>query len=76
MTDTILEVDNIHTYYGNIHALKGVSLKVRKGEIVTLINLEPVLFILKVKIWPTTALTNWSTKASPWFPKDGASFPS
>jgi branched-chain amino acid transport system ATP-binding protein len=38
MTDTILEVDNIHTYYGNIHALKGVSLKVRKGEIVTLIG--------------------------------------
>ncbi len=38
MSDIILEVDNIHTYYGNIHALKGVSLKVRKGEIVTLIG--------------------------------------
>jgi len=34
----ILEVENIHTYYGNIHALKGVSLVVEKGEIVTLIG--------------------------------------
>ena len=34
----ILEVDDIHAYYGNIHALKGVSLTVRKGEIVTLIG--------------------------------------
>jgi branched-chain amino acid transport system ATP-binding protein len=34
----ILEVNNIHTYYGNIHALKGVSLTVEKGEIVTLIG--------------------------------------
>ena len=34
----ILEVENIHTYYGNIHALKGVSLSVEKGEIVTLIG--------------------------------------
>src|SRR5574339_1240122 len=34
----MLEVENIHTYYGNIHALKGVSLTVEKGEIVTLIG--------------------------------------
>lgn len=34
----MLEVQNIHTYYGNIHALKGVSLTVDKGEIVTLIG--------------------------------------
>src|SRR3970282_2301857 len=34
----LLEVDNIHAYYGNIHALKGVSLTVEKGEIVTLIG--------------------------------------
>ncbi|MCW2959310.1 MAG: transporter related, partial [Solirubrobacterales bacterium] len=33
-----LEVDDIHTYYGNIEALKGVSLKVEEGEIVTLIG--------------------------------------
>jgi branched-chain amino acid transport system ATP-binding protein len=34
----MLEVQNIHTYYGNIHALKGISLTVDKGEIVTLIG--------------------------------------
>jgi branched-chain amino acid transport system ATP-binding protein len=34
----MLEVDNIHSFYGNIHALKGVSLTVDKGEIVTLIG--------------------------------------
>ncbi len=34
----MLEVNNIHTYYGSIHALKGVSLKIEKGEIVCLIG--------------------------------------
>ena len=34
----MLEVNDIHAYYGNIHALKGVSLTVEKGEIVTLIG--------------------------------------
>jgi branched-chain amino acid transport system ATP-binding protein len=34
----MLELKDVHTYYGNIHALKGVSLTVDKGEIVTLIG--------------------------------------
>jgi len=34
----MLQVQDIHTYYGNIHALKGISLSVEKGEIVTLIG--------------------------------------
>src|ERR671932_2795981 len=34
----LLEVDDIHTFYGNIEALKGVSLKVEEGECVTLIG--------------------------------------
>lgn len=34
----MLEIENIHTYYGNIHALKGVSLEVNAGEIVCLIG--------------------------------------
>ena len=33
-----LEVENIHSYYGIIHALKGISITVDKGEIVTLIG--------------------------------------
>lgn len=34
----MLKVNDIHSYYGNIHALKGISLTVDKGEIVTLIG--------------------------------------
>ena len=34
----MLKVDDIHTYYGNIQALKGISLTVDEGEIVTLIG--------------------------------------
>lgn len=34
----ILVIDNIHTYYGKIQALKGISLEVEEGEIVTLIG--------------------------------------
>ena len=35
---SLLEIENVHTYYGQIHALKGVSLAVDQGEIVTLIG--------------------------------------
>jgi branched-chain amino acid transport system ATP-binding protein len=35
---SLLELDNVHSYYGKIHALKGVSLTVEEGEIVTLIG--------------------------------------
>src|SRR5258705_13381084 len=34
----LLELKDVHSYYGNIHALKGISLTVNKGEIVTLIG--------------------------------------
>jgi branched-chain amino acid transport system ATP-binding protein len=34
----ILEIHDLHTYYGNIHALKGISLTVEPAEIVTLIG--------------------------------------
>ena len=34
----LLELDDIHTYYGAIHALRGVTLNVEEGEIVTLIG--------------------------------------
>jgi branched-chain amino acid transport system ATP-binding protein len=34
----LLNVDNVHAYYGNIHALKGISLTVEEGEVVSLIG--------------------------------------
>jgi branched-chain amino acid transport system ATP-binding protein len=35
---TVLELEDVHTYYGSIQALKGISLTVDQGEIVTLIG--------------------------------------
>ena len=35
---SILNIENVHTYYGNIHALKGININIEKGEIVTLIG--------------------------------------
>jgi branched-chain amino acid transport system ATP-binding protein len=37
-SETVLQVEEIHTYYGTIEALKGISLEVREREIVTLIG--------------------------------------
>jgi branched-chain amino acid transport system ATP-binding protein len=34
----MLELRDVHTYYGNIHALKGISIDVNQGEVVTLIG--------------------------------------
>ena len=34
----MLEVRDLHVYYGEIHALKGISFTVRQGEIVTLLG--------------------------------------
>ena len=34
----VLQINDIHTYYGAIHALKGISLRVGATEIVTLIG--------------------------------------
>ncbi len=36
--DVLLVLEDVHTYYGQIHALQGISLEVRRGEIVTLIG--------------------------------------
>ena len=38
MSEALLAVDDIHVFYGNIQALKGVSLTVAAGEVVTLIG--------------------------------------
>ena len=38
MSDTVLEIDSLETYYGKIHALRGISFSVKAGEIVTLLG--------------------------------------
>ncbi|OYR98036.1 ABC transporter ATP-binding protein, partial [Halorubrum sp. E3] len=35
---TILDVDEINTYYGNSHVLHGISLEIDEGEVVTLLG--------------------------------------
>ena len=37
-SENILELEDVHTYYGSIQALKGISIEVKDGEIVTLIG--------------------------------------
>jgi len=37
-SEPVLSVEDVHTFYGSIEALKGISLEVREGEIVTLIG--------------------------------------
>jgi branched-chain amino acid transport system ATP-binding protein len=34
----LLEIEDMHSYYGHIHALQGISLTVEEGEVVTLIG--------------------------------------
>ena len=38
--EKILELENVHSYYGHIHALKGISLHVEEGEIVMEMDLD------------------------------------
>ncbi len=38
MSEALLEIEGLHVYYGAIHAVKGINLKVNKGEITTLIG--------------------------------------
>ena len=55
----MLELKDVHTYYGNIHALKGVSLTVNKGEIVTLIgSTKRQLIGLNTTTLPNRAIGN------------------
>jgi branched-chain amino acid transport system ATP-binding protein len=38
VTVALLKIENLHTYYGHVHALKGIDIEVDEGEIVTLIG--------------------------------------
>jgi branched-chain amino acid transport system ATP-binding protein len=38
MSSVVLSIEGLHTYYGQIHALKGISVTVNQGEIVTLVG--------------------------------------
>jgi branched-chain amino acid transport system ATP-binding protein len=38
MSDTVLRIEGLNTYYGKIHALKGLSMEVKEGQIVTILG--------------------------------------
>lgn len=38
MSEVVLSLSNVETYYGKVHALKGISLEVKKGQIVALLG--------------------------------------
>jgi polar amino acid transport system ATP-binding protein len=38
MTEAIIQIENVHKYFGRIHALRGVSLAVRKGEVIVILG--------------------------------------
>ena len=38
MEDPIIKIENVHKYFGHVHALRGVSLKVQKGEVVMILG--------------------------------------
>ena len=65
MAETMLKVDNINVYYGNIHAVKDVSFDVNEGEIVfRVVDLPAPLAPIRVTISPSftsneTSLTAW-----------------
>ena len=39
--DVVLQIDNLESYYGPIMAIRGVSLKVLEGQIVTVLTFSP-----------------------------------
>ena len=71
---TLLKVDNIHVYYGAIHAIKGISFEVNEGEIVTLIGANgagksTTLCSSPVKVpSPSKARACWAFRRTSWCP--------
>ncbi|NTW43530.1 MAG: amino acid ABC transporter ATP-binding protein, partial [Anaerolineaceae bacterium] len=36
--ESIIQIENVHKHFGNVHALRGVSLEIEKGEVVVIIG--------------------------------------
>jgi len=79
----LLKVKDLHVYYGAIHAVKGISLEVHEGEIVTLIGangagksttLNTIAGLLKPRQGSIVlgGVPGWFSRASAFVPKAGA----
>ena len=67
MSDALLSLENVNTYYGKIHALHGISFEVKKGEIVTLIGSNgagksTTLRTISSQLIPTTGQVTYDGK--------------
>lgn len=70
MSDLMLEVRGVRSYYGRIEALKGISIEVRRGEIVTLIGANgagksTLLGILSTLVRPTAGTVEYRAGGAP-----------
>ena len=75
---SLLKVEDVHVYYGAIHAIKGISFEVNQGEIVTLIGangagksttLNTVVGLLRPRsfISSSTARASSASRRARWF---------
>lgn len=74
MPKPMLELDNVHTYYDHIHALKGISMTVNEGEIVALIGgngagKTTTLRTISGMMKPRTGSMTFEGRPSPGFPR-------
>ena len=70
----LLKVSDVKVGYGGIQAVKGVSLEVREGELVSLIGSNGCLWVAATLNWQVKplrvlALGTWCNRAWPWCPK-------
>ena len=70
----MLEIKAIETYYGNIQALKGITISVNEGEIITLIGANGAGKSTTL-MSSGKARTRLSPSEYPRSPRDGGSFP-
>ena len=63
---SLLRVEDIHVYYGNIHAIKGISFEVNEGEIVTLIGAIPLGLVITLGSMAKFRLLKYLTRLFVW----------
>ena len=61
----MLRVEDLHTYYGAIHALKGISLHVDQGEVVCLIGSNGIVILVIAAIYVLSGIRA-RTSSSSW----------
>ena len=72
--DIILKLSNIESYYGPIMAIRGISLEVPRGQIVTLLGANGAGKTTVLKTFPASSISRrvrsnfWASRSSAWKP--------